>query len=50
MLTPIGRFAFSADDHAGLDTDAVAIVVVQDGDLKATPYSLARFETDLPEH
>jgi branched-chain amino acid transport system substrate-binding protein len=49
VLTPTGRFAFSEDDHAGLDTDAVAIVVVQGGDLKATPYSLARFETDLPE-
>ena len=49
VLTPTGRFSFSEDDHAGLDTDAVAIVVVQDGDLKATPYSLARFETDLPE-
>ena len=48
VLTPTGRFSFSEDDHAGLDTDAVAIVVVQDGDLKATPYSLARFETDLP--
>jgi branched-chain amino acid transport system substrate-binding protein len=48
VLTPTGRFTFSADDHAGLDTDAVAIVVVQDGDLKATPYSLGRFETDLP--
>ena len=49
VLTPTGRFTFSEDDHAGLDTDAVAIVEVQDGDLKATPYSLERFETDLPE-
>ena len=48
LLTPTGRFTFSADDHAGLDTDAVAIVQVQDGDLKATPYSLERFKTDLP--
>jgi len=49
VLTPTGRFAFSEDDHAGLDTDAVAIVEVQDGDFKATPYSLERFTTDLPE-
>jgi branched-chain amino acid transport system substrate-binding protein len=49
VLTPTGRFTFAEDDHAGLDTDAVAIVEVRDGDLKATPYSLERFETDLPE-
>lgn len=49
VLTPTGRFTFSEDDHAGLDTDAVAIVEVQDGDFKATPYSLERFGTDLPE-
>jgi len=48
VLTPTGRFTFSGDDHAGLDTDAVAIVQVQDGDLKATPYSLERFTTNLP--
>ena len=49
VLTPTGRFTFSEDDHAGLGTDAVAIVEVQDGDFKATPYSLERFKTDLPE-
>jgi branched-chain amino acid transport system substrate-binding protein len=49
VLTPTGRFTFAEDDHAGLDTDAVAIVEVRDGDFKATPYSLARFKTDLPE-
>jgi len=48
VLTPTGRFDFAEDDHAGLDTDAIAIVTVTDGDLKATPYSLARFETALP--
>jgi branched-chain amino acid transport system substrate-binding protein len=48
VLTPTGRFAFAEDDHAGLGTDAVAIVEVQDGDFKATEYSLARFKTALP--
>ena len=48
VLTPTGRFSFGPDDHAGLGTDAVAIVEVKDGDLVATPYSLARFKTDLP--
>jgi branched-chain amino acid transport system substrate-binding protein len=49
VLTPTGRFAFAEDDHAGLDTDAVAIVEVRDGDFKATPYSLERFKTALPQ-
>ena len=49
VLTPIGRFTFSEDDHGGLGTDAVAIVEVKDGDFKATPYSLERFKTNLPE-
>jgi len=49
VLTPTGRFTFSKTDHAGLDTDAVAIVQVENGDLKATPYSLERFTTNLPK-
>jgi branched-chain amino acid transport system substrate-binding protein len=48
-LTPTGRFTFSKTDHAGLDTDAVAIVKVENGDLKATPYSLQRFTANLPK-
>ena len=47
-LTPTGRFQFSESDHGGLGTDDIAIVTVVDGDLEATDYSLARFETDLP--
>jgi branched-chain amino acid transport system substrate-binding protein len=49
VLTPTGRFTFSADDHAGLGTDAIAIVKVKDADLVATDYSLDGFKTDLPE-
>lgn len=49
VLTPTGRFTFSKTDHAGLDTDAVAIVKVENGDLKTTPYSLQRFSTNLPK-
>lgn len=49
LLTPIGRFRFSEDDHGGLGKDAIAIVEVKDGDLKATPYSLKAFKTSLPE-
>ena len=49
LLTPIGRFKFSEDDHGGIGKDAIAIVEVKDGELKATPYSLEAFETSLPE-
>ena len=49
LLTPIGRFKFSGDDHGGIGKDAIAIVEVKDGELKATPYSLEAFQTSLPE-
>jgi branched-chain amino acid transport system substrate-binding protein len=49
LLTPIGRFKFSEDDHGGIGKDAIAIVEVQGGELKATPYSLEAFKTSLPE-
>ena len=49
VLTPIGRFQFSEDDHGGIGKDAIAIVEVKDGDLAATPYSLKAFKTSLPE-
>jgi branched-chain amino acid transport system substrate-binding protein len=49
VLTPTGRFTFSKTDHAGLDTNATAVVTVKDGDLVATDYSLERFKTDLPK-
>ncbi len=49
LLTPIGRFQFSEDDHGGIGKDAIAIVQVKGGELKATPYSLEAFRTSLPE-
>ena len=49
LLTPTGRFKFSPTDHAGIGKDAIAIVTVKGGDLKATPYSLEQFKTNLPE-
>ena len=48
LLTPTGRFQFSSTDHGGIGKDAIAIVHVQDGELKATPYSLEQWKTDLP--
>jgi len=49
LLTPTGRFQFSSSDHGGIGKDAIAIVEVSGGDLKATPYSLEQFKTALPE-
>jgi len=49
QLTPTGRFRFSPTDHGGIGKDAIAIVQVKGGELKATPYSLAQFKTALPE-
>ncbi len=49
LLTPIGRFKFSEDDHGGIGKEAIAIVEVQGGEFKATPYSLEAFQTSLPE-
>jgi branched-chain amino acid transport system substrate-binding protein len=49
LLTPTGRFQFSPTDHGGIGKDAIAIVQVKGGDLKATPYSLEQFKTNLPD-
>jgi branched-chain amino acid transport system substrate-binding protein len=49
VLTPTGRFTFAKDDHAGLDTNAIAIVTVKHGDMVATDHSLERFKTTLPK-
>jgi len=49
VLTPTGRFTFSADDHAGIGTDAISVVEVKNADLVATDYTIDRFGTDLPE-
>lgn len=44
-----GHFKYSPTDHAGLTTDAVAIVEVKGGQFVATDYSLGRFKTNLPK-
>jgi branched-chain amino acid transport system substrate-binding protein len=49
LLTPTGRFKFSPTDHGGIGKDAIAIVQVKGGELKATPYSLEQFKTNLPD-
>jgi len=49
VLTPTGRFKFSPTDHGGIGKDGIAIVEVKGGELKATPYSLEQFKSNLPE-
>ena len=49
LLTPTGRFKFSPTDHGGIGKNAIAIVQVKGGELKATPYSLEQFKTNLPD-
>jgi branched-chain amino acid transport system substrate-binding protein len=49
VLTPAGRFAYTKTDHAGLTSDAVAIVEVRGGQLQATPFSVKQFATALPK-
>jgi branched-chain amino acid transport system substrate-binding protein len=49
VLMPAGHYKYSPTNHAGLTTDAVAIVQVKDGKFVATDYSLERFKTHLPK-
>lgn len=44
-----GHYKYSATNHAGLTTDAVAIVQVKGGQFVATDYSLGRFKTNIPK-
>jgi branched-chain amino acid transport system substrate-binding protein len=49
VLMAAGHYKYSPTNHAGLTTDAVAIVQVKDGKFVATDYSLERFKTHLPK-
>jgi branched-chain amino acid transport system substrate-binding protein len=49
VLMAAGHYKYSPTNHAGLTTDAVAIVKVKDGKFVATDYSLGRFKTHLPK-
>lgn len=49
VLTPTGRFTYTKTDHSGLTADAVAIVKVEEGKLRATDFSLEQFATTLPK-
>lgn len=49
LLTVCGHYTYSADNHSGLDSSAIAIMEVKDGAFIATDYALSRFETNLPK-
>jgi branched-chain amino acid transport system substrate-binding protein len=49
VLTSIGRFTYSATNHSGLDSSAIAIAEIKDGTFIATDYTLGQFETNLPK-
>ncbi|MEO7124389.1 MAG: ABC transporter substrate-binding protein [Lacisediminihabitans sp.] len=49
VLMPAGHYKYSPTNHAGLTTDAVAIVQVKGGQFKATEYALGKFKTNLPK-
>ncbi|OBJ38694.1 hypothetical protein A5630_29430 [Mycolicibacterium mucogenicum] len=45
-MTAAGRYAFSPNNHSGLDVDDVAVAVIRDGRFRLTPWSAGR----LREH
>ncbi|MEO8908542.1 MAG: ABC transporter substrate-binding protein [Microbacteriaceae bacterium] len=49
VLMPAGHYKYSSTNHAGLTTDAVAIVEVKGGQFVATDYALGKFKTNLPK-
>lgn len=49
LLTPNGHYQYSASDHMGLDSSAVGIMVVKDGEWTVTDYQTQKFKTDVPK-
>lgn len=49
VLTVVGRYTYSPTNHTGLDSSAIAIVEVVDGQFVATDYSKSQFQTNLPK-
>lgn len=47
LLTPEGEYHYTAQDHAGLDSDDVAIAEVTDGDFVPTEWSQQQLEQTL---
>ncbi len=49
LLTSNGHYRYSADDHMGLTSDALAIMTAKAGAWVPTAYATKRFATDLPQ-
>ncbi|SHN41912.1 amino acid/amide ABC transporter substrate-binding protein, HAAT family [Cryptosporangium aurantiacum] len=49
LLTPNGRYRYTADDHSGLSTDNVAIATVTGGKFAPTPWMTQQLSTNLPK-
>jgi branched-chain amino acid transport system substrate-binding protein len=49
VLTVVGRYTYSATNHSGLDSSAIAIVEVSGGAFIATDYAKEQFLTSLPK-
>ncbi|MBN9193565.1 ABC transporter substrate-binding protein [Microbacterium sp.] len=49
LLTPNGHYHYSKSDHMGLDSSAIAIMVVKDGEWVPTDYATKKFATDVPK-
>lgn len=45
LLTPDGKYDYTASDHSGLSPDDVAMVVVQNGVFQPTPWEKAQYGT-----
>ncbi len=45
LLTPDGKYNYTASDHSGLSPDDVAMVVVQNGVFQPTPWEKAQYST-----
>ncbi|TQS45449.1 ABC transporter substrate-binding protein [Cryptosporangium phraense] len=48
LLTPNGRYKYSASDHSGLSTDNVAMATVTNGKFVPTPWMTSQLTTNLP--
>ncbi|GAA2413789.1 hypothetical protein A7G45_06080 [Mycolicibacterium llatzerense] len=46
-VTAAGRYAFSPNNHSGLDVDDVAVAVIRDGRFRLTPWSAGKLREHL---
>ncbi|WP_323513040.1 ABC transporter substrate-binding protein [Subtercola sp. RTI3] len=49
VLTLNSRFNYTPTNHSGLDSSAVVVVEIKNGQFAATPYSIAQMATNVPK-